>query len=81
MPAWQMVLNVPFIAAGIIIKTVYFARKGLVTAYLKGIVKGLSGKLQNTSENEGGKHKNTSFATYLGLQMWLFRGLVQRVKK
>ena len=81
MPAWQMVLNVPFIAAGIIIKTVYFARKGLVTAYLKGIVKGLSGKLRNTSKNAGEKHKDTGFATYLGLQMWLFRGMIKRVKK
>ena len=77
-----MVLNVPFIAAGIVIKTVYFARKGLVKPYLKGISKGLSGKLQDTSPNTGGKkHKDTSFATYLGLQMWLFRGMVKRVKK
>ena len=81
MPAWQMVLNVPFIAAGIIIKTVYFTKKGLVMAYLKGIVKGLSGKLRNTSKNAGEKHKDTGFATYLGLQMWLFRGMVKRVKK
>ena len=81
MPAWQMVLNVPFIAAGIIIKTIYFAKRGLVTAYLKGIVKGLSGKLRNTSKNAGEKHKDTGFATYLGLQMWLFRGMIKRVKK
>ena len=76
-----MVLNVPFIAAGIIIKTVYFAKRGLVTAYLKGIVKGLSSKLRNTSKNAGEKHKDTGFATYLGLHMWLFRGMIKRVKK
>lgn len=52
-----------------------------MTAYLKGIVKGLSGKLRNTSKNAGEKHKDTGFATYLGLQMWLFRGMIKRVKK
>ena len=48
---------------------------------VKGIVKGLSGKLRNTSKNAGEKHKDTGFATYLGLQMWLFRGMIKRVKK
>lgn len=81
MPVCQLILNIPFIAAGIVIKTVYFAKKGLVTAYLKGIVKGLSGKLRNTSKNAGEKHKDTGFAAYLGLQMWLFRGMIKRVKK
>lgn len=46
MPAAQLVLNLPFIMSGIMIKTVYFGKKGLAKAYLKGIAKGSFGKLQ-----------------------------------
>lgn len=78
MPVLQYVLNAPFLIAGIIIKTAYFAKKGLVKAYLKGIGKGLFGKLLHTGVIEN--NKKTEARTYVKVQMWLFRGLVKRVR-
>ncbi len=79
MPVLQFVLNAPFLIAGIIIKTAYFAKKGLVKAYLKGIGKGLFGKLSHTGAS--GNSRKTEAGTYVKIQMWLFRGLVKRVKR
>lgn len=41
MPLLQLVLNLPFILAGICIKTVFFLKKGFVKEYLKGILEGI----------------------------------------
>lgn len=83
MPVWQLVLNIPFITAGIIIKTVYFTKKGLVKAYLKGIRAGLSGKMPGMEKMSDVNDKNNSshpgIAEYLKLQMWLFRGMIKRI--
>ena len=77
------ILNIPFITAGIIIKTVYFTKKGLVKAYLKGIRAGLSGKMPGMEKMSDVNDKNNSshpgIAEYLKLQMWLFLGMVKRI--
>lgn len=86
MPVLQFVLNLPFLMAGITIKTAYFAKKGLVKAYLKGIGKGLFGKLPHTGVIENGKKtgavesRKNGAGIYVKIQMWLFRGLVKRVR-
>ena len=41
MPLLQFVLNLPFIMAGICIKTVFFLKKGFVKEYIKGILEGI----------------------------------------
>ena len=74
MPVAQFVFNLPFIMSGIIIKIVYFSKKGLAKPYLKGIGKGLFGR-KNVS-----RHKAYNVGTYIRVQMWLFRGLVKRVR-
>lgn len=43
MPLLQMILNLPLILAGIVIKLLFFLRKGLAGEYLKGIGAGISG--------------------------------------
>ncbi len=74
MPVAQFVFNLPFIVSGIIIKIVYFSKKGLAKPYLKGIGKGLFGR------KNVGRHKAYNVGTYIKVQMWLFRGLVKRVR-
>lgn len=71
MPVLQYILNFPFIIAGIAIKTVYFAKKGLAGAYIRGIGKGIFGRQI---------HCRIKAATAVKLQAWLFRGLIKRVK-
>ncbi len=71
MSVLQYIFNFPFIVAGIAIKTVYFAKKGLAGAYIRGIGKGIFGRQI---------HCRIKAATAVKLQAWLFRGLVKRVK-
>ena len=71
MPVWQYILNLPFIMAGIAIKTVYFAKKGIAGAYIRGIYRGIFGKQI---------HCRIKTATAVRLQVWLFRGLIKRVR-
>lgn len=71
MPVWQYILNLPFIVAGIAIKTVYFAKKGIAGAYIRGIYRGIFGKQI---------HCRIKTATAVRLQVWLFRGLIKRVR-
>ena len=71
MPVWQYILNLPFIVAGIAIKTVYFAKKGIAGAYIRGIYRGIFGKQI---------HCRIKTASAVRLQVWLFRGLIKRVR-
>lgn len=71
MPVWQYILNLPFIVAGIAIKTVYFAKKGIAGAYIRGSYRGIFGKQI---------HCRIKTATAVRLQVWLFRGLIKRVR-
>ena len=41
MPVLQLVLNVPFIFIGMLIKTLFFVRKGFGEDYCKGILEGI----------------------------------------
>ena len=42
MPLWQIAVNFPLLLAGIIVKIIFFARKKLARAYVKGIVEGIN---------------------------------------
>ena len=42
MPAWQKVINAPFLFAGTLIKYLYFKKKNLSAAYIKGLKEGFS---------------------------------------
>ena len=41
MPVLQLILNLPFIFAGMIVKTLFFIKKGFAKEYWKGIVEGI----------------------------------------
>lgn len=41
MPRWQILINLPFLLAGFLIKTVYFFAKGLGFTYLQGLWQGI----------------------------------------
>lgn len=43
MPAGQIFLNLPFLAAGVAVKALFFAKKGFAGEYLRGICRGISG--------------------------------------
>ena len=76
MPPWQRILNLPFLAAGFLVKTVFFVKKGLGREYLKGLAEGI---------RMGGKHgthgvtvPRTSVFRKLQIQTELWINVVRR---
>ena len=60
LPLWFLLLDLPLLAAGIVIKGVYFARKDLLSPYLKGLAEGLgriaaSDLQRSVGDTEGGE--------------------------
>lgn len=75
MPFPQLVLNAPFLAAGYLVKYLFFIKKGMGTEYRKGIAEGF--KL--CKGQEAGAHKvgglGTHFKAYCRIQLLLWRNL------
>lgn len=61
MPLLQILLNLPFLLAGFLIKTLFFCKKGLGMCYLRGLVSGL----QLSASAEGRRHKVRFSRKYL----------------
>lgn len=78
MPLFQLVLNLPFLAAGFLIKLLFFAAKGFGGIYAKGLAEGLK-----LCFDERGKEKKVSFrwknlGNYGKIQIELWRNMFLR---
>ena len=71
MPAFQIFINFPLIVAGIAIKHVFYARKGLGVAHIKGLAAGLRKIRQNPCKRVrfGGKELLNAFR--LQIELWV----------
>ena len=79
MPFLQLILNLPFLLAGFLIKQLFFIKKGFGATYAKGIWSGI----RMSASKEGRTHK-VSFAWrnllhYCSLQLQLWINLFRRV--
>lgn len=78
MPFLQVLINLPFLLLGYLIKILFFAKKGMGKVYLKGLIKGF---LLSFSE-EGRKKKvvfrRKNFLNYLWIQWELWAGMIRR---
>ena len=66
MPRWQIVLNAPLLAAGFLIKWVYFCRKKLGREYLRGLSEGF----RALPEIGGAPSGHTDAYLKIQLQLW-----------
>ncbi len=67
MPFLQILLNMPFLLAGFMVKALFFIRKGMGAAYLKGIMEGLK-----LSASPGGRcHKVRFSFSHMRNYMWI----------
>lgn len=78
MPFLQMLLNLPFLAAGFLVKTLFFAKKGFGGVYVKGLGKGFS-----LSFCAAGRAKKVPFSmkklpNYVRIQLFLWWNTVRR---
>lgn len=80
MPVLQLFINFPFIIMGIVIKTLFFTRKHLAVAYLKGILKGLE---KCSADIRNGRYHKVRFMPrnlwhYITIQFELWLNIFRR---
>lgn len=78
MPYIQMILNLPFLTAGFLVKIIFFVLKGFGGVYLKGLGKGIALSLSSK-----GREKKVSFhiknlSHYVKIQFFLWWNTIRR---
>lgn len=80
MPFWQILLNLPFLLAGFVIKTLFFMRKGLGADYVRGLGRGF----RLCASGEGRRHKvrfrKEHLPDYITIQLELWRNVWYRFR-
>ncbi len=77
MPVLQVVINLPLLIAGILIKQIYFAKKKLGVAYAKGLLKGIGKSFDNKDKKVIFDIKNTG--NYITLEIELLINCIRRL--
>lgn len=75
MPWWQIVWNFPFLAAGCVIKGIFFQRKGFGSDYRQGIREGIS----LCREHRKVKYQREKIRNYLKIQINLWKNVKKSV--
>ena len=80
MPFLQILINLPFLAAGFFIKTMFFIKKGLGKAYVSGLANGV--RLSFSPEGRAHKQKFCAkrLANYCKIQLELWLNLLKRIE-
>lgn len=76
MPFLQILLNIPFLIAGILVKTVFFGSKGYLKEYLQGIRKGFALAAKGSKV----KFKKKNIKNYVKIQIELWINIIKRLK-
>lgn len=81
MPLLQLIINLPFLLSGFLIKFLYFCKKGFGREYLKG----LAGGFRKSAGPEGRKAKIRfrwgNLGHYFRIQWQLYAGVIQIIMK
>lgn len=78
MPFLQIIINLPFLLAGYLIKTLFFFKKGLGMTYVKGLGAGIKLSLSKEGRNNKVKFSFKHFGNYCRIQWQLWKGMVLR---
>ena len=76
MPLWQKIINFPSLFLGILIKQLFFIKKGLGKAYLEGISEGLKEKKKIRRV----KVKN-NLHNYINIELGLIKNTINLLKR
>lgn len=79
MPLLQMLINLPFLLIGYLIKAVYFSRKGLGRVYLKGVLTGIGNSFSGKLSSSKVKFKLKNLPNYFKIQFMLWINILRRV--
>ena len=80
MPWFQILLNLPFLLLGYLVKTLFFARKGLAGAYVKGLGKGIRLSLSEKGRANKVTFRWRNLPHYGRIQLELWRNLLYRIR-
>lgn len=75
MPPVQILLNLPFLLAGFLIKTLFFVKKGLVKSWLQGTAEGLRLACSEKGRAKRVRFVRSRFPAYMRIQWELWRNL------
>lgn len=79
MPLLQILLNVPFLAAGVGIKALFFVKKGLGKAYFKGLKDGIALILSREGREQKVPFRTECLGNYGKIQLELWVNLARRI--
>ena len=79
MPPGQMLLNLPFLLAGFLIKQLFFLKKGLGKSWWKGLVKGIGLCRSPEGKKRRVRFDSERLPAYVRIQWELWRNIWYRV--
>lgn len=79
MPLLQLILNLPFLLLGYLIKTIFFARKGLAGTYLKGLCNGVKLCASANGRAHKVKFQSKHLGHYCKIQLLLWKNLFEMI--
>lgn len=79
MPLLQLLLNLPFLCAGFLIKWLFFMKKGFGAAYRKGLAKGFSLCFSEKGREKKVPFSGKNFLNYVFIQIQLWWNVVRRI--
>jgi GT2 family glycosyltransferase len=74
MPGFQLFINFPFILVGILVKHFFYLTKGLGTAHLKGLLKGMGKIAKNPHKRVRFRRTEIVNALRLQIELWVNMG-------
>lgn len=80
MPPLQILLNLPFLLAGFLIKTCYFVKKGLGASWFQGTGEGLRLACSKRGREKRVRFEPPRFRAYCRIQWELWRNLWYRIR-
>lgn len=78
MPALQILVNLPFLCMGFLVKTIFFSRKKMGKLYVKGLAKGFQLSFSESGKNHKISFRWKHFPNYLLIQWELWVNLLRR---
>lgn len=80
MPPLQILLNLPFLLAGFLVKTLFFLKKGLVKSWFQGTAEGLRLACSESGRKKRVRFSVARFPAYAEIQWELWRNLWYRIR-
>ena len=78
MPLLQIVVNLPFLAVGFLIKTLFFVKKGFGKTYINGLIEGIKLCSSKKGREKRVKFKRKHLKNYICIQLELWGNIFRR---